>query len=61
MQKSFSGQIVLPAQSATAIPIVVPNDAQQMETKVVLKPPSKGFVFFKRERKKKFSIIKTLK
>ncbi|KAI8886487.1 hypothetical protein K501DRAFT_244202 [Backusella circina FSU 941] len=42
MQKSFSGQIVLPAKSATAIPIVAPNDAQQMETRVVLKPPSKG-------------------
>jgi hypothetical protein len=54
MQKSFSGQIVLPAQSATAIPIVVPNDAQQMETKVVLKPPSKGFIFFKKKKKKSF-------
>lgn len=49
MQKSLGGQIVIPSKGASVIPIVAPGmdgesiEQQQKTTKVVLKPPLKGF------------------
>lgn len=47
MQKSLGGQIVIPSQSPSVIPIVAPPSSdgepvEQKTTKVVLKPPLKG-------------------
>lgn len=49
MQKSLGGQIVIPPQSPSVIPIVAPasdgEPVEQKTTKVVLKPPLKGLSF----------------
>lgn len=45
MQKSHSGQIVIPSKAPSVIPIVDPTaegEASEKTTKVVLKPPLKG-------------------
>jgi hypothetical protein len=45
MQKSNSGQIVIPSKAPSVIPIVNPTlegEATEKTTKVVLKPPLKG-------------------
>jgi hypothetical protein len=45
MQKSLGGQIVIPSQSPSVIPIVDPasdGEPAEQKTKVVLKPPLKG-------------------
>jgi hypothetical protein len=45
MQKSLGGQIVIPSQSPSVIPIVDPTsdgEPAEQKTKVVLKPPLKG-------------------
>lgn len=45
MQKSNSGQIVIPSKAPSVIPIVDPTsegEATEKTTKVVLKPPLKG-------------------
>jgi hypothetical protein len=54
MQKSLGGQIVIPSQSPSVIPIVAPSSSdggeqqpvEQKMTKVVLKPPLKGWFSF---------------
>ncbi|KAL9556264.1 hypothetical protein PS6_002426 [Mucor atramentarius] len=46
MQKSHSGQIVIPSKAPSVIPIVDPTaegEASEKTTKVVLKPPLKGY------------------
>lgn len=52
MQKSLGGQIVIPSQSPSVIPIVAPSSdgepVEQKTTKVVLKPPLKGTLNGKR-------------
>ncbi|GAA5800597.1 hypothetical protein EDC94DRAFT_604256 [Helicostylum pulchrum] len=52
MQKSLGGQIVIPPQSPSVIPIVAPasdgEPVEQKTTKVVLKPPLKGSLNGKR-------------
>lgn len=45
MQKTHSGQIVIPSKAPSVIPIVDPTaegEASEKTTKVVLKPPLKG-------------------
>lgn len=50
MQKSLGGQIVIPPQSPSVIPIVAPasdgEPVEQKTTKVVLKPPLKGLYIY---------------
>ncbi|KAK4521448.1 uncharacterized protein ATC70_012063 [Mucor velutinosus] len=51
MQKSHSGQIVIPSKAPSVIPIVDPTaegEASEKTTKVVLKPPLKGSINGKR-------------